>query len=220
MAQFGERAVPSFEIGGGQIVEHQRSLGQVLFGQSSLDAGLLRQQPIHGLIEFILGDRIEMEELPQRTAESVGVKSARGGKFGSRSEDTGGDHRQHQITIAVGILVEETVEMQFADGAEDGGDMAVRAGADDVEGLWQRGTDGSGALQDGAQGVDFGWGPVGEIGDGSVADFAVVTEALAQEDGGRGIAVGDDGDVHVYMIGQLARDYKHNSTISMTTLSR
>ena len=58
------------------------------------------------------------------------------------------------------------------------------------------------ALQDGAERIDFSWGPVGEIGDGAVADLAVLTEALAQEDGGRGVAVGDDGDIHVDIMRQ------------------
>ena len=62
--------------------------------------------------------------------------------------------------------------------------MAVRAGADDIEGLRQRSAGGRVALQDGAERIDFSWGPVGEIGDGAVADLAVLTEALAQEDGG------------------------------------
>ncbi len=78
--------------------------------------------------------------------------------------------------------------------------MAVRAGADDVEGLRQGGTEGGGALQDGAKRIDFGGGPVGEIGDGAVVDLAVFAEALAEEDSGRGVAVGDDGDVHAYTI--------------------
>jgi hypothetical protein len=95
------------------------------------------------------------------------------------------------------MLIEEAVEMQLAQRAEDGGDVAVRARADDVEGLRQRGTEGCGALQDGAKGIDFDRGPMGEIGDGAVVDLAVLAEALAEEDSGRRVAVGDDGDVHV-----------------------
>ena len=81
----------------------------------------------------------------------------------------------------------------------------MRAGSDDVEGLRQSGAEGGGALQDGAQGIDFGWGPVGEIGDGAVVDLAVLAEALAEEDSGRGVAVGNDGDVHVDRILDLIR---------------
>ena len=99
--------------------------------------------------------------------------------------------------------------------------MAVRAGADDVKGLRQRWAERSVALQDGAQRIDFGWGPVGEVGDGAVVDLAVFAEALTEEDRGRGVAVGDDGDVHVDMIRQCAAliqakyHYLHDYIISI-----
>jgi hypothetical protein len=115
------------------------------------------------------------------------------------------------------MLIEEAVEMQFAQSAEDGGDVAVRAGAENVEGLRQRGSEGGGAFQDGAKGIDFGRGPVGEIGNGAVVDFAVFAEALAEEDGGRGVAVGDYGDVHVDRILAMIDRYKDNYRTYMTT---
>lgn len=68
------------------------------------------------------------------------------------------DPGQNEIAIAVGMLIEEAVEMQPAQSAEDCGDLAVSAGADDVEGLRQRGTEGGGAFRDGAQRIDFGRG--------------------------------------------------------------
>jgi hypothetical protein len=58
---------------------------------------------------------------------------------------------------------------------------------------------------------------MGEIGDGAVVDLAVFAEALAQEDGGWGVAVGHDGDVHVYMISEKAQQNKHNLITYMTT---
>src|SRR5260370_41396404 len=59
-----------------------------------------------------------------------------------------------------------------------------------------RRADGGVALEDQAQGFDLFGGPVGEIGEGAVFDFAVLAEGLAQEDGGRGIGVGHGGDIH------------------------
>jgi hypothetical protein len=41
---------------------------------------------------------------------------------------------------------------------------------------------------------------MGEVGEGAVADLAAETEGLAEEDGGRGVAVGHGGDVHVYIV--------------------
>jgi hypothetical protein len=88
------------------------------------------------------------------------------------------------------MLIEEAVEMQLAQSTEDGGDVAVRAGADDVEGLGQRRREGGGAFQNGAQRIDFGLGPMGEIGDGAVVDFAIFAEALAEEDSGGELRLG------------------------------
>ena len=48
------------------------------------------------------------------------------GKFGGWLQNTSRDHGQDEIAIAVVMLIEEVVEMQLAQGAEDGGDVAVR----------------------------------------------------------------------------------------------
>jgi hypothetical protein len=164
------------------------------------DAGLLRKQPVHGGIEFIFGRGIEMEELGKRAAEGIGVKGARGGKFGSWFENAGNDHGQDQITMMAGLFVDDGVEMQSMESAEDGGDMAVRAGADDVKGLGERSADGGGTLEDGAEGIDLGRRPMRKIGEGAVEDFAVLAEGFAEEDGGRGVAVGYGGNVHAYIV--------------------
>ena len=41
-------------------------------------------------------------------------------------------------------------------------------------------------------------GHLEEVGEGSFSDFAVFAEGFAQEDGGRGVAVGDAFYVHGY----------------------
>ena len=61
-----------------------------------------------------------------------------------------------------------------------------------------------------AEGLDLLRRPMGEIGEGAVVDFAVLAEALAEKDGGRGVAVGDDGHVHVDIIRQLSLQIKSN----------
>jgi hypothetical protein len=115
------------------------------------------------------------------------------------------------------MFIDEGVEMQFLESAEDSGDMAVRAGADDVESLRERGADGSGAFQDGAEGVELSGRPMGNVGEGTVADFAVKPKGLAEENGGRGVAVGDGGYVHAYILSQYYRNSKTNHTVYMTT---
>src|SRR5690242_11588255 len=76
----------------------------------------------------------------------------------------------------------------------------MRAGADDIKGLRKRSAEGSGALQDGAERLDLSRGPMGDIGEGTVVDLAMETEGLAEEDGGRGAAVGDGRHIHVYIL--------------------
>src|ERR1039458_10307360 len=107
--------------------------------------------------------------------------------------------------------------MQAAQGAEDRGHVAVRAGADDIEGLRKRGADGSGALQDRAEGVELSGGPMGEVGKSAVADLAAETKGLAEEDSGRGVAVGHRGDIHAYIIQTSEHNSKYNLTYYMTT---
>jgi hypothetical protein len=41
---------------------------------------------------------------------------------------------------------------------------------------------------------------MGEVGKSAVADLAAETEGLAEEDSGRGVAVGHRGDIHAYII--------------------
>jgi hypothetical protein len=162
---------------------------------------LLRQQPVHRLIEFILSSGgVEVEEFPKRAAEGIGVKSTRGSEFGGGFQNAGHDHGHDQIEFAAGMLVEESVELQPVQGAEDSGNMAMRSGAEDIEGEGKRGAHGSGAFQDGAKGLDLSRRPMREVGEGAVENLAVETEGLAEEDGGWGIAVGDGGHVHVYII--------------------
>src|SRR5580700_4872935 len=50
--------------------------------------------------------------------------------------------------------------------------------------------------QQAAEGLDFFLGPIGEVGQGALAGFVAFAPALAEEDGGRGVAVGDGFDVH------------------------
>ena len=42
-----------------------------------------------------------------------------------------------------------------------------------------------------------------DVGDGASLDFAFEAVGFAEEDGGRGVAIGDSGDVHAYIICHL-----------------
>ncbi len=111
VTELGERAMAAFEISRGQVIEHQAAVGELALGQLLLDARLSWQQPVHGLVEFGLIGGIDLEQLAETAAESVGVKSASGGEFGSRVEDAGDDHGEDEIAVAAGTRVEDGIEM-------------------------------------------------------------------------------------------------------------
>ncbi len=67
--------------------------------------------------------------------ESVGVKAASGGEFGSRIEDTGDDHGEHEIAGPAGLRVEDGIEVEVAQAAEDGGGVTVGKRTGDVESI-------------------------------------------------------------------------------------
>jgi hypothetical protein len=85
--------------------------------------------------------------------------------------------------------------------------MAVGSGALNLEG--GGGGDEGLAFEEAAEGVDLGGGPSGKIGEGSFNDTAIKTRGFAEEDGGRGVAVGDGLDVHGYIIKYF---YNYNNT--------
>jgi hypothetical protein len=58
---------------------------------------------------------------------------------------------------------------------------------------------------------------MGEVGDGAIVDFAILAEGFAEEDGGRGVAVGDDRDVHATILAYQMRIFKSQITTYMTT---
>ena len=51
------------------------------------------------------------------------------------------------------------------------------------------------AAQHAAQGFDLGRRPIGEVGQGALKGFFAFAPALAEEDGGPGVTVGDGFDV-------------------------
>src|SRR6202047_135279 len=68
--------------------------------------------------------------------------------------------------------------------------------------------------QQAAEGLDFFLGPIGEVGQGALAGFVAFAPALAEEDGGRGVAVGDGFDVHGSYYAHLLIIVKDNMLIT------
>jgi hypothetical protein len=84
-----------------------------------------------------------------------------------------------------GDRVDELCQAQPAGGAQDGGDVAVRQAAGDLERLVEGGGGRRLALQDPGQRVDLGLGPGRQVGQGPVLDLAGLAVAFPQQDRGR-----------------------------------
>jgi hypothetical protein len=95
----------AFEIGGGQIVEHQTTRGEMALGECLLNARLTGQEPVHGLVEFGLVGGIDREQLAETAVKGIGVKAPSGGEFGGGVEDTGHDHGDDEIAVAASTTV-------------------------------------------------------------------------------------------------------------------
>src|SRR6266700_3882799 len=97
--------------------------------------------------------------------------------------------------------------------------MAVRERTNDVERVGDR-YQARRSFQEPAEGVDLFSGPVREVLERAIPDFAVLAIGLAEKDSGRGVSVGDDRHVHVDMLAHVYLSIHHNLAIYMTTLRR
>src|SRR6266704_2225207 len=162
------------------------------FGESVFDFLLAQEQPIQGVIELgFLDGGIQTEQGSQRGGSGVGMKAAGGSEFGGR------------------------FEKEAAKGTESGSDVAVRSGAENQESVG--GGDERFAFENTAEGDDLSGGPRGEIGEGVFDNLCALAAALAEEDGGRGVAVGDGLDVHGYIIPHLCQFLTFRISINMGT---
>ena len=128
---------------------------------------------------------------PGNTSTASGQPSPGGGELGEGLEHAGDDGGQCKIAVAAVFAVQDAPETETAGEAEKGGDMAMGQGAANGEGLAQRAVD-LPAPEQGADAVD---NLRGEFGEGGATDALALTFGFAEEDGGRGVAVGDDVDV-------------------------
>ena len=93
------------------------------------------------------------------------------------------------------------------DGGEAaGGDMAGGPGLEDLEGVGG-GADNDAALEEEGDLVDERGGELGDVREGGLEDLAAVTAGLADEDGGRGVAVRDALNI------QYMGEYRRNQPI-------
>src|SRR5208337_3279597 len=195
VAELRQLAAPPLEIARGDVVEHEHAVLEVALGEGLLDARLAAAQKIEGGVEFVLVDLAQAERRTERVGGGRLAELARGRELGGRLDDPRHDHRQDQFCPALGSLRQHLVEPEPARRPERGGDMAVRQRPGDLEALGGERHEGL-PRQHPAQAVDLRLRPVGDVGEGARLDLAVLAIALAQQHGGRRIAVWDARDVH------------------------
>ena len=107
--------------------------------QAPLDGILTLKQPVHGGVKIVLVDLPEPQRLGEGVARGVRRQAPGGRQLGTRIENAGDDHRQHASALGRVRAGDRAVQAQFAQRPEHGGDMAVRKGALDVEGVVEAG---------------------------------------------------------------------------------
>ena len=106
-----------------------------------------------------------------------------GGELGRWIEDPTDQQGEGEIAAAIAVRADDTVKPDLLSSAECRGDVAVRQATGDGEGIVLCGDDGA-APEHAAQAFDVGSGPVGEVAEtGTLTDLAVLSVALAQENG-------------------------------------
>ena len=180
-----------------QVVEHQRAVAQVASGQTLLDGALALEQPVHGGVELVFVDALDAEHLGEGVARGVGGEPARGGELRAWGEDARDNEGNGAFAFGRGGGGEGAVEAQLAQRSEHCGDVAVGARAGDIEGGGEVG-DGGAAFEQDSQSFDHHGRPLRQVGEGAFTDLAGLAIGFAQQDGGRGVSIGDGLDVHGY----------------------
>ena len=180
----GEFAASSFEVGRGEIVEHEAAVLEMLVRERGLDVRLRLTEPVKGGVEFVFVDVSKAEDGAEGMCGGVLAELSGGCELCRGFDDARDDHREGELGEPFGFARQQSVEAEFARHSEDGGDMPVRQRALDLEPLGGVGQTGL-ALQEAAQGLELVGGPMCQIGQGSGLDAVAIAVALAQEHGGR-----------------------------------
>src|SRR6266704_2910792 len=93
-------------------------------------------------------------------------------------------HRRVQVILITRPQPEDLAQAQLAGRAEDGGDVAVRQAAGDLERPVQARGGRRLPLEHPGQGLDLGLGPGGQVGQGPVLDLPGLAVAFPQQDRG------------------------------------
>ena len=162
---------------------------------SSRFLGLALPQPVHRHVEGLGIGLLHFEDFGQGAHARFLVEPPSRRELGARIEDPCDNHRHHPIALFGRLRGDEPIELELAQRTEHGRDVPVRERALDLEAVLESLHGGTASQQD-AQSFDDLGRPLAEIGEGTFEDLLALAVRLAQEDGGRRVAVGDDVDVH------------------------
>ena len=182
----------------------------------SIAAWRTASQPVGSAVELVLVDGTEAEF--DAEAGGGGFRRERASRRELRAgiEDPADGEREDEIPAAVAVGSDEPVETDFARRAQRRRDRAVRQGADDADRLLV-GRDDRAAVQERLEASDPLARPVGNVQKRALLDLAALAEALAQEDGGGRVAVGDRFDIHGQTIRKSNETYNTIIPIYMAT---
>ena len=125
----------SFHVGGGEVVEDEGVFLEMAAGEALFDAGLAAEQPVHGVVEFVLIDLAEPQHLSEGGDGGFWGEGACGGELGAGVDDAGDDEGDGEIAVPAGGAGDEGVEPESSEGTEDGGDVPVGEAAAAGEGF-------------------------------------------------------------------------------------
>ena len=193
MTELHQRAGATLIGTAAHIVKHQAAFHQMACGQLLLDAFLPFQQPVHGGVKVIFAGLLHSQLFRQGGSAPL----TRGRQFGGGRDQPLDDHGHDQVSFAATLGGDQGVEVEPADHRQDRLHVAVGRGMSSVQQIL--GGDQGLAAQHAAQGIDLGLRPSGE------------------ENGGRGVAVGNGFDVHGSYYSHIMAIVKHNICTYMGT---
>ena len=185
-----------FQIAARHVVEKQPGrLGatlQVAAIQAGFDLLLPGRQIIQGSIQIVL---VKLPQ-PQHFRHRLILGPAHGGEARALVSDAGQDQEQSEFRQPA-VTERGTEAQRLGDLLEH--QQEAEAGSQ-LRGQGELGSLVELAAQQAAEGFDADGGPVGEVGKGAVLNLAVLAKGFPEEEGGRGVAVGDGGDIHDFYI--------------------
>jgi hypothetical protein len=164
----------SLVVAAADVVEDHASLLQVAASEFALNACLVLEQPIQGLIQRAGLGIGHVKFVGQGGAVPV----AQTGQLGTGEEQALSNHGQDQGTGSGGSAGQQGRQLELLQQGQDGFDVSVRFAVQDANGI-VRSHQGL-ALQSPANHLDDRLGQVREIGQGVVLDFAVLAIRLTE----------------------------------------